>query len=252
MNVFDETGASVDFVNAQAETGEFLIEFVPAGRYTLLARTTPRRGAGPESPARTFARAELQVAGDVENLELKLQPGVNVEGRIVVEGSLSAKPRIGLLPAEATAAPVESLVEESGRFTNRNVAPLRYFVVAAAAGTYVKSVNPALVDLRNGTAPSIEVVLSGKSAKLSGKTAGAAVTVWPRKPAEHDSSAGIRSVASGAQGEFEITDLAPGEYFAVAWEQIPPAHLLQFPAFLNRLETLATALELRETEARVL
>jgi hypothetical protein len=68
------------------------------------------------------------------------------------------------------------------------------------------------------------------------------VTVWPRVP---NMMVSATSVSTDQNGAFEITSLAPGQYFVAAWENIDPA-LLQNPDFLARFQYRATAITVEE------
>ncbi len=236
VNVTDSTGASVDFANVNAATGAFEIEDLPPGRYTLLVRTTPGRSAGPESPARVFARADIDVTGNIDGLMLKLAPGFEVAGRITIEGSAKLPVSVILSPAEAAAAPVLGTVAADGTFRIRNLAPLKYFwsFESLDPGTYVKSISDN------------EVVLSSNAATLMGTTTGALVTLWPKTPAPWDPTAGIRNAEPDPQGVFRISGLAPGNYSVVAWEQ-SPQDLATFPEFLARITAPNISIAVRET-----
>jgi hypothetical protein len=72
-------------------------------------------------------------------------------------------------------------------------------------------------------------------------------TLW----AQGESSRFVRETRSGRDGGFEVTGLPPGDYLAVAIENLPALAWMN-PDVLNRLRPLATRFHLEEGNEHVL
>ena len=81
--------------------GKFSIQSVKPGEYTIAARGAARSGAGapnagrggPQQPMNLWASADVSVSGaDVSGVVLRLIPGVDIRGRVTLEGDTTAKP----------------------------------------------------------------------------------------------------------------------------------------------------------------
>ena len=154
-----QPGASVTRVDG---SGQFTFRDITPGRYTLQARAVVRRtdstdalrgggagrgGAGPVPPNQIaqvlWSSTDVAVNGqDIGNLQLLLQPGMSVSGRVEFRGVSAPPPsdmsgvRLSLSPrpqqnAGPGATPVGQ-VDEFGRFSVPGVAPGRYTVSASA------------------------------------------------------------------------------------------------------------------------
>jgi hypothetical protein len=137
--------------------GRFVFRDVTPGQYSLQARAAVRRpdaeargggpagrGGGPVPPNQIaqilWASSDIAVSGrDIGDVQLVLQPGMTVSGRIEFRGSSAAAPspanvRVTLSPRGQPAGfggpmPV-AVVDEFGRFTMTGVPPGRYSVSA--------------------------------------------------------------------------------------------------------------------------
>jgi protocatechuate 3,4-dioxygenase beta subunit len=154
-----QPGTSVTRVDGQ---GQFTFRDVTPGQYTLQARAVVRRaepaetgrgggpgrgGAGPVPPNQIaqvlWASADVPVSGrDLTDLQLVLQPGMTVGGRVEFRGD--AAPPADLSGVRLTFSPrgpqntggpggmPVAVVDEFGRFTLTGVAPGRYTVSGTA------------------------------------------------------------------------------------------------------------------------
>jgi hypothetical protein len=142
-------------------SGQFTFRDVTPGQYSLQARAVVRRtdpadgvrgggagrGAGPVPPNQIaqvlWSSTDVAVSGqDISNLQLVLQPGMSVSGRVEFRGagatppadmsgvrlSLSPRPQQNVGPG---AAPVAQF-DEFGRFIMTGVAPGRYTLSGSA------------------------------------------------------------------------------------------------------------------------
>jgi hypothetical protein len=151
-----------------------------------------------------------------------------------------------------------------GTFQLKGVAPSKYFIQVNGLpqGAYVKSmrfggqdVTRAPLDLTSGGGGSLEVVLSPKAGDVSGTVLnekgepvqGVPVTLWPKIPDQSNSTNAIKSANTDQNGSFKISGLAPGDYYAAAWDDIPEAGLSQNPDFLAQFASDDTAVKLAES-----
>jgi hypothetical protein len=151
-----------------------------------------------------------------------------------------------------------------GTFQLKGVAPSKYFVQVNGLpqGTYVKSmrfggqdVTRAPLDLTAGGGGSLEIVLSPKAADVTGvvlsekgdPVQGVPVTLWPKIPDRGSATNGIKTANTDQNGSFKISGLAPGDYYAAAWDDIPEAGLAQNPDFLSQFANDDTALKMAES-----
>jgi hypothetical protein len=56
---------------------------------------------------------------------------------------------------------------------------------------------------------------------------------------------GVKTASTDQNGNFEIADLGPGDYFVAAWEDIEPG-LAEYPGFLGRFKDSAVTIKLEE------
>jgi hypothetical protein len=199
----------------------------------------------------------VRAAGFVQTL--------NAAGAPVPAGSSpSMRPSINLAEAENLSFGRPSTqIKEDGSFKIQAAPAAKYFVNLGALpeGTYVKStrfgnqdVTHDLLDLTYGGAGTLEIVLSTKAADVSGVVrddkgealGGIPITVWPKTPDRGSSSSGIRSGSTDQNGSFKISGLAPGEYFAAAWDDPEPG-LTQSPDFAAKFASDAAAVKLAES-----
>jgi hypothetical protein len=129
---------------------------------------------------------------------------------------------------------------------------------ALPEGTYVKSarygnqdVTRTPLDVTAGS--KLEIVLATSASVISGTVYnengevvfGFPVTVWPKVPDPGGISAGIKNVTTDQSGAFRIGELSPGEYYAIAWEEIDP-NVARFPGFLAGFTSVAAAVKVGE------
>jgi hypothetical protein len=236
-----------------AANGAFEFRNVEPGAYVLSCSA-----AAPT----LFGRREVIVsAADVEGVNLSPIQGVAVAGTVKVEGVNSGTwPTLALAALDGRNTFGMARFDSSGAFTfSTSVAPSEYEVRlnTLPPGMYVKSIRygaqDALhgsLDLTGGAAGSLDIVLSSKVAAITGKVRnakdeaapGVLVTAWPRKA---ELMGGVHSASTDQNGNFEIADLGPGDYFVAAWEDIDPG-LAEYPEFLTRFQNQAAAAKLEE------
>lgn len=159
-------------------------------------------------------------------------------------------------------APLPPTIKEDGSFTMEGIAPGRWLLNFAGlpAGTYVKSVKlnggdvtHSDLDFSRGAGGTLEIVLSKKAGDVNGSivteknesTAGYMVSLWTRDPDAGQLNNGIRTATTDQSGSFKFPSLAPGIYYAAAWEEIDGG-LAQARDFVNLETSDAVKLEVGE------
>jgi len=206
--------------------GEFLITRLQPGTYWFEFRTGKRKL--PE-----IERASVKVEIVDKNVEAKaiLSRGIDIAGRFTVaEGS--SKPdwkTVKLMTSPFGEVPFMSEIPEppdgEGRFrlVNHAAREYRFNVNGLPNGYYIKEIRYNGISQPSGwltlsegaMSQTIEVVVDDKPAAVTGKVKdgdGTQVVLvsWPPNKLDYRSS--TRTVAADADGKFQITNLAPGEY----------------------------------------
>jgi hypothetical protein len=127
-------------------------------------------------------------------------------------------------------------------------------------GVYVKSirlggqdVTRTKLDLTSGVSGTLDILLSPRAAEALGTIknndgeamSGALVTLWPKGLRPETVWSGPPQSATDQNGDFHIARLVPGDYYAIAWEEIDPNLTVDID-FLKRFESQATAVTLEE------
>jgi len=266
--------------------GTFEFRSILPGTYVLqLAQVNSVNG----NPAADLTgRMEVTVGdADVDNLVLPLVPHPEIKGTVTLEdGDLAslvkpaqnppgaavagnaARPQPGrlalmLLPTEAltTGGTSPAQVKEDGTFLFNGVGLGKYALNlnSLPQGTYLKSarfagqdVTKGFIDTTSGTGGTLELVLSAKSADITGSVqndkgearSGVMVTLWPKIP-DPSPIGGVRPSMTDQNGGFQFKGLAPGDYYVAAWEDVDFG-LFQSTEFLNHFTSEATTVALSE------
>jgi hypothetical protein len=148
-----------------AATGQFAIDSVPPGRYTLTARTQPGVSGGggrggipppdpqaPSTPAAPpqalWATSDIVVSGQpVSGIVLTMQPGMTVSGKVVFKSVAAADPKNLAINVVVRPPQVESIfgsglglgngtvVKADRTFTIEGLVPARYLLTAGVTPT---------------------------------------------------------------------------------------------------------------------
>jgi protocatechuate 3,4-dioxygenase beta subunit len=248
--------------SAAGEEGKFEFKGVAPGSYVM--RASWRSGG------KWFvARQEVDVRDeDLEDLNLVLTPGVDIQGVLKVEDAPAVRLEqfgVHLVSEEDSSVRVPGggpNVRGDGAFTLEGVPEGRYRLrlVGVPEGLYLKSaylgpqnvMDSNLAIARGGAPPKLQVVLSGTGGQVSGivksrddlRVRGAVVVLVPA-PALRDQPALFKMVRSDAYGQFHFVGIRPGDYAVLAWQEIEPG-LWQDPLFLRSFERLAVAVRVAE------
>jgi uncharacterized protein (DUF2141 family) len=202
------------------DDGSFLAEGVRPGRYVL------------EGPGVKRQRVDL-TGGDVDGLIVECPTPVDLSIMLHTEGG-PAKPKCSIprsLLLEPKERDMAQTAEAEATFENKFKAvvwPGRYQIATAVPSCFVKrflvdgvTQSANSFEIGNGTAASIDVLLSSAVASLDGQVSGVrdrlseGSTLLLEKEREPDLS--MEQVA-GADGKFQWNSLEPGKYRLYAFE----------------------------------
>lgn len=240
--------------------GTFEVAGVTPGAYKLVVSSF---GAG---RPRIVSSMKLNVGNqNVENVVLAPMPTANLQGVVKVEGDASLvnlkQVRITMQSEMGGVPSVE--VAENGTFTLKDLSNEVYrLTVGQQANAYLKSIKlggqeikDTGLDLTNGAAGNLEVVLSTKIAKVTGTVEkqksedGAGSVVVAR--VMPDSSLEYQNLTARADdsGTFSIANLPPGEYKLFAFEEVDTA-VASDPEFLKKFEDRAASVKIGEGDSK--
>lgn len=255
-------GAEIADVSA-SESGAFVINAVPPGQYRLQASLN---GGWADEPVSLSEN-------DIADVRLLMRDPLRVSGRIAFEGSQTDPGRaadadLAVRVDRADGLRIEQppafTLDATGRtFTLTGLPPGRYLLALdrSPAGWSLKSINhqgrdvsQSAFDLTTGDANGIVVTLTDRPAIVSGRVSDAAanadiaVFVFPKDPQRWvdfgPSGRGFRAVATRA-GRFDIRDLPPGDYLAIAAEA-DVTIAWKTPDFLQAAARVGTSFQLTD------
>lgn len=218
------------------EPGSFVLESVPPGSYTLMARLM-----GPQNPVmQRVAIAQVEVGDrDVEGVEIRFLPPFMLRGQIRVEGpgAGEAKSRLGsmqvsLIPSPSGLSFGQAAVKEDGSFEVTLHAPGRYRLFlyqGASPQLYVASIRTSggsdvtqEIDLSSGASESVIVTMRTDAARITATRPKAEkeeelcnpyyASAVPVSETERVNRAPVR-VPVDDTGQAVLFPLPPGEYY---------------------------------------
>ena len=256
VSVLFETSSSlkrsVEGVSAFDQDGAFVQKGVAPGAYAV--RATCMVG-----DRQYTARLPIQVGkSDIDGLELRPQPPVDLPGRLKIEGQTIAgttevKPSQLQLFADykdeddaMLISQSQAAIKDDGTFLLRNLNAGLYRIWFTGPGSfYMKSIrlgdtdiSESGLDLREGGGGELEIVLSTGFAQVEGSVVDeesesvppALVTLVPTNapslagPSEgaspHKAKDVYRMTMSDSQGHFTLGNVAPGPSKVFAWESL--------------------------------
>jgi len=220
-------------VPVNPKDGSFEIRGARPGAYTLVAMQS---GRGQQMSA----RLEMTVpAGLTDGVELTLQPGIRVTGQFGAEGEAPAWKGVSvqLIPEDSWKSPSGARAGEDGAFAAQEVLSAgRYRIVVQGLpeGYWLKSarfgsqeVYPAGLELAAASAAELQIVVASGAGRVEGlvrngrsdPAAGAYVVLAPDDAARRWPES-FRTGPADAGGSFRFTNLAPGRYRLLAFEEL--------------------------------
>jgi hypothetical protein len=244
--------------------GSFEIRGVAPGTYTLGASVTEMSGL---TMGAGITQAVQVTDRHVEGIVLDAGANGNLSGVLTVEG----KNPMDLRTMQVVLDPVETMfggpmapLLEGGKFTLKNVAPVRYVVrvTTLPESAYVRSVrlgttggNEDEIDLSGSVAGLLQITVSQAGGQLDGvvrngegnAVGGATVALIPASKR----SSLYKGVTSDQSGGYSIKGIAPGDYTVLAWEEIETS-AYQDPEFVKPFESKAEAVSFKENDRKAL
>jgi protocatechuate 3,4-dioxygenase beta subunit len=247
-----------------AKTGDFEFKEVVPGEYVVTAFSF----AGGRS--RTARQSVDVVATDVDSVSLVLTRGIDIPGRMTLEGkSATALSDVTVRLSsedEGFGGQRDAKVQPDGSFSLKEIGDGSYSlrVRSKCQECYLKSATANGVDVlaegvqvTSGAGPaSIAIVYSSNTGTVSGAVTakddlpapGAMVVLIP-DAASHLKPGQYRSSTTDQYGRFEIRGVPPGHYNAFAWEKVSD-DAYGDPEFLKPFENMAEALEIAANEQK--
>ena len=250
--------------------GNFDIHSVLPGSYRLQAQVMGGPGGN------YVGRTDLEVGQtNLDGLVVTIGPNFSVSGTLRVDGDANGPNltniRLGLQARDSEAMMFgggsQGRVDAQGHFEIPNVPPGEYYLAVAnpPAGFYIKSMRSEQIDvltsglnLTNGGAPNVEVVISPNAASFSGTvqdprtgnpSPGASVVLIPLEKERRDQQLFYKTAISDSNGAFSFKGLMPGEYKAYAWEDLEAGAYMD-PDFMKPVESAGEAVPLHENDMK--
>jgi protocatechuate 3,4-dioxygenase beta subunit len=230
--------------------GEYVFERVPAGSYTVRADASPPADGYSASP-------RLDVTdSDIDDFRINLTADATVNAHYTMEGDRKTPLKSASLRFHGVG---ETRFVEDQRLST-TLAAGRYVVEfrGLPSSLYVRSMRSGSADvLREGLTVSgsgaipLEIALSDDVGALEGAVLasddkpvpGATVVLIP-EAALRQRSDRFYSATTDQYGRYHLKDLAPGDYKALAWDDVQPNSWFD-PDFLRPLEAAAVAVAIQ-------
>lgn len=243
----------------------FEFQGVPPGSYVLVAQ----QPSTPQEPKTMWGKTSIEVKDtNVEHVEIVVGPGVDVAGRVRVDGDTvpdlgSMTGNLELLEpstlANLTPDIDNATVKADGTFIFREVPEGTYRIsfFPIPPGFYLKSsgsgdVLEAGVAIAEGhSPPTLELVLSPGAGRIDGTVqndeqpaSGVSVVLVPDGKGRGQTNYYRQSVTD-LLGRFAMRNIVPGDYTLFAWEQIDRGAYFD-PEFLARYEDRGKSVHVSE------
>jgi protocatechuate 3,4-dioxygenase beta subunit len=261
FKVTDDGGASATHTSADDHGGKFELKGVSPGSYLVTAGST----IGGQHYSGSLP---IQVGtADLEGVELRLLPPMEIAGQIRIEGKTNAKLSQVRVVLESGGRNEESMAggggaKDDGSFVLPGLEPAVYQItVQAPEDLYLKAVRwsdrdvmQSGLDLTQGAAESrLVVVMSAAGGQIDGvvedeqsaPAAVALVTVVPSSGGPSVKSLFKYSMTNPA-GHFHMQGIAPGSYKLFAWEDADPNQVMFDPDFLKPFDSAGKSIEISE------
>ena len=253
VSIFSRGGPTIS-TPVQHGSGRFAINGVPPGLYDFVSITVYDR-------RKIQARILLDVRRDVDDLVATLLPGVQLRGRMRVDGDGEMK-WSGMGVAIESAEDViggggMGRVDAEGKFEIGPLAAGRYTpkLHGLPAGAYLKAVKigeqEATLDLSGASGQTVETtwVVSLAGGKVRGKTAAGVVVALVPAADQPLRQSRYKAVEADSEGRYEVTGVAPGSYQVYAFAQAEAGAWMD-DAFLATLADGGVAVKVEERETK--
>jgi hypothetical protein len=244
MSVVVWEGISGSGASVQPD-GSFETWRLGPGKYSLTAEWNAPNGEHVET-----APVEIEVAGsNIDDIELRLIPDSNINGRIEFEDDQMKQSIERMHPQMVQLSYMgvgsedrDSLpLGDDGTFRLEKVRPGKYRLGFSDHRVYVKSmrlgttaIDGALLDLSNGSGGAdLTLLLSAATGSVSGTVQAGTVVVLTE--AGEETGFDTRQATAGPDGTYTINNLPPGSYKLVAVSDAEPDNLLGYE---NQMETV--------------
>ena len=244
------------------EAGNFVLNNLRPGSYILHAFSSDNQSIS----------VPLEVgSSDIAGFVVRASPALSLRGSVTVEDALRnlnlTSVGINLRSADTGATLAMAHPAADGTFSLENLAPGRYFadVLPGASGGYVQSVTAGGEEVRgrdfdvSAASDGLRIVLRTDSTTLTGTVESPDGVPGQGEPRGHPfvvlipADARLRGLdvvppaPVSSNDSFTVSWLRPGEYLAMAFEDIDESQL-QDPEFLSMLEPLGRSLQIAPGE----
>jgi len=249
-----------EFRMATREDGTFEFPAVPSGDWRVVGqgRRIPMSKDAPFIDISPTG-SELVLLGrqDVEGIQVRVAPYLSITG-VADFGDVPNHPAGGFSapPADGQSSlpPVGPPAQRDGTIRLSNVSPGLHRIVPVYVNGYSTAVflggldvTGQMVTLAPGS-PSIRVVYKAAAGKVTGtsdKCDGVTVMLVPQQA---DGKTPGRMTQCQAGGTFEISGVAPGDYYAAAFEGLGPTYPRD-PALLTRVRSIGARVKVEQSAA---
>jgi len=256
--------------------GEANFDFqgIPPGSYILVAQ----QPSNPKEPKTMWGRTSIEVGDtNLDHVEVGVGPGVDVSGRIRLEGDAVPDPSndrskdlsnmVGILESQEASSLAgltpdidNASVKPDGTFLFREVPEGSYRITfhPMPPGFYLKSSGAAdmlesgITVSRGHSPPPLDLVLSTGAGRMDGTVEsdeqpapGASVVLVPDGKGRGQPNYYRQSVTDQL-GRFAMRNIVPGDYTLFAWEQIDRGAYFD-PEFLGQYEDRGKAVHVEES-----
>jgi protocatechuate 3,4-dioxygenase beta subunit len=253
--------------------GSFTIGNVPPGRYTAVARSGGRSGAG------KMGMQTVNVAGEsVNGITIAMQPGVSISGYITVESAGTPAPtdystfRVDIpdvtpLPFGPGGGNAGGRAEKNGHFQIDNVFPGDHDIRVSGQGAWTlkaisiggHDVTDRPIEIRAGqNLDDVSILLSDRSTQItgtvrdgSGTPVGNTTVIVFSIDQQYwrSQSRGIQAVRTDQSGVFRLRNLPPGDYNIVVVDSVEQGQWFD-PSYLEQISAAAKRISLSEGEQK--
>jgi hypothetical protein len=243
----------------------FEFQGVPPGSYVLVAQ----QPSTPQERKTMWGWTAIEVGDtNIEHAEVVVGAGVDISGRIRVEGKTAVdisnvvgvlEPQEALSLASLTPDIDTAPAKPDGTFIFREVPEGSYRIDfhPIPSGFYLRSSGAAdvletgITVGRGHSPPAVELVLSSGAGRIDGTVArdeqsspGASVVLVPDGKQRAQPNY-YRLAVADQLGRFAMRNVTPGDYTLFAWEQIEPGAYFD-PEFLGQYEDRGKAVHVEE------